>query len=121
MLLLIDCKDRMLQKEVAVPPASPPQSAATYIDYGDVGMFTSSAPLKTHTHTHIHTRARTHIHTHTHTLSSSCVFAAGYAAMGTVGKVLVDLAIIISQVGFCCAYLIFISENLNSIFPGIST
>lgn len=81
MLLLIDCKDRMLQKEVAVPPASPPQSAATYIDYGDVG----------------------------------------YAAMGTVGKVLVDLAIIISQVGFCCAYLIFISENLNSIFPGIST
>lgn len=43
----------------------------------------------------------------------------GYAALGVWGKWLVDVAIIISQIGFCCAYLIFITENLYSIFPRI--
>lgn len=39
----------------------------------------------------------------------------GFAAMGTMGSLLVDVSIVVSQVGFCCAYLIFISENLSSI------
>ncbi|KAK3100134.1 hypothetical protein FSP39_015195 [Pinctada imbricata] len=41
----------------------------------------------------------------------------GYHALGHVGRVFVDVAIIISQAGFCCAYLIFISENLSDYFP----
>lgn len=43
----------------------------------------------------------------------------GLAALGPFGRWLVDINILISQVGFCCAYLIFISENLHSIYPRI--
>lgn len=41
----------------------------------------------------------------------------GHHALGHIGRVFVDLAILISQAGFCCAYLIFISENLSSYIP----
>ncbi|XP_072040988.1 uncharacterized protein [Amphiura filiformis] len=42
----------------------------------------------------------------------------GYYALGQKGKTLVDASIIISQIGFCCAYLIFISNNLASVIHG---
>ncbi|XP_077984384.1 uncharacterized protein LOC144439017 [Glandiceps talaboti] len=38
----------------------------------------------------------------------------GYHAMGSTGQIMVDTAIIISQIGFCCAYMIFITENLST-------
>lgn len=41
----------------------------------------------------------------------------GYYAFGHSGRVVVDLSIVISQIGFSCAYLIFISDTLNNIFP----
>ncbi|XP_048775829.1 uncharacterized protein LOC125680372 [Ostrea edulis] len=41
----------------------------------------------------------------------------GQHALGHIGRVFVDVAILISQAGFCCAYLIFISENLSSYIP----
>lgn len=40
-------------------------------------------------------------------------------AFGNKGKHIVDWAIIISQIGFCCAYLIFISENFAHYFHGL--
>lgn len=43
----------------------------------------------------------------------------GFQALGHTGRVLVDIAIVISQTGFCCAYIIFISENLSDYFNGI--
>lgn len=43
----------------------------------------------------------------------------GYYALGRVGRMLVDLAIVISQTGFCCAYIIFISENLSDYIVGV--
>ncbi|CAM6088035.1 unnamed protein product [Calypogeia fissa] len=39
----------------------------------------------------------------------------GFVAHGELGRTLVDVAIIISQGGFCVAYLIFIGENLASV------
>ena len=36
-----------------------------------------------------------------------------------LGQRLVDVSMLVSQIGFCCAYLIFISENLNSYFPAV--
>jgi len=36
----------------------------------------------------------------------------GFYAYGKFGALLVDVAIVVSQTGFCCAYLIFISENM---------
>ena len=72
----------------------------------------------------------------------------GKAAMGPIGKAVVDITIVVSQIGelclldkvmavlmihslslslmhtctgFCCAYLIFISENLHSIYPRLSS
>ncbi|CAG0899359.1 unnamed protein product [Darwinula stevensoni] len=44
----------------------------------------------------------------------------GYHAIGYTGRGIVDLTLIVSQVGFCCAYLIFITENLSGYFPSLS-
>lgn len=44
----------------------------------------------------------------------------GFYAFGEKGRLLVDITVIISQIGFCCAYLIFISENVSSYVPGVS-
>ena len=35
----------------------------------------------------------------------------------TAGKMLVEIALVISQAGFCCSYLIYISETLSSLTP----
>ncbi|KAK7496453.1 hypothetical protein BaRGS_00012375 [Batillaria attramentaria] len=43
----------------------------------------------------------------------------GYHALGHTGRMLVDLAIVISQTGFCCAYIIFITENLSDYIVGV--
>ncbi|XP_022253203.1 amino acid transporter AVT3B-like [Limulus polyphemus] len=40
--------------------------------------------------------------------------------MGNIGRWLVDVTILVSQLGFCCAYLIFISENLSSYVSRVS-
>jgi proton-coupled amino acid transporter len=44
----------------------------------------------------------------------------GFAAFGPLGRVVIDTALLVSQVGFCCAYLIFISENLATVIHGLS-
>ncbi|KAI0219624.1 Amino acid transporter AVT3B [Lamellibrachia satsuma] len=36
-----------------------------------------------------------------------------FHAMGHMGRLSVEVSIVITQIGFCCAYLIFISENLT--------
>ncbi|XP_067948403.1 uncharacterized protein [Watersipora subatra] len=38
----------------------------------------------------------------------------GFHAFGNFGQLLVEWAIILSQTGFCCAYLLFISTNLSN-------
>ncbi|XP_047483985.1 amino acid transporter AVT3B-like isoform X1 [Penaeus chinensis] len=44
----------------------------------------------------------------------------GLYAMGPGGKRLVDIAIVVSQIGFCCGYLIYLCKNLNLYIPRIS-
>ncbi|XP_071786966.1 uncharacterized protein [Asterias amurensis] len=44
----------------------------------------------------------------------------GFYALGNKGKVLVDTSIVVSQIGFSCAYLIFISSNLVTFVPGLA-
>ena len=36
----------------------------------------------------------------------------GHGALGRSGHVAVELTVVLSQLGFCCAYLIFVSQNL---------
>merc|ERR1712150_209957 len=36
-----------------------------------------------------------------------------FASFGVLGRPLVEFSIVLSQIGFCCAYLIFITENLT--------
>ncbi|CAG5134824.1 unnamed protein product [Candidula unifasciata] len=43
----------------------------------------------------------------------------GYEAVGSAGRLLVDFSIVLSQIGFCCAYLIFICRNMSDIVPHI--
>lgn len=44
----------------------------------------------------------------------------GFAAFGHCGRYVIDGALLISQVGFCCAYLIFITENLANHFDSVA-
>lgn len=44
----------------------------------------------------------------------------GFYAVGDIGKLTVDISIIVSQTGFACAYLIFISNNMASIYPHVT-
>lgn len=39
----------------------------------------------------------------------------GNATFGKVGSVLVNTSVIISQIGYCCAYLVFIGKNLSTL------
>lgn len=43
-----------------------------------------------------------------------------FAALGRPGRITVDASLLITQVGFCCAYLIFITENLASFIDGLT-
>jgi len=36
-----------------------------------------------------------------------------FATFGILGRYLVEASIVLSQIGFCCAYLIFITENIS--------
>jgi len=44
----------------------------------------------------------------------------GYEAIGSMGRLLVDFAVVLSQIGFCCAYLIFITKNLSDFVPSVT-
>ncbi|XP_071452815.1 uncharacterized protein [Hetaerina americana] len=44
----------------------------------------------------------------------------GHYALGESGRGLIDLVVLVSQIGFCCAYLIFIMENLSQFFTSLS-
>merc|ERR1712226_489553 len=39
--------------------------------------------------------------------------------LGYYGKLMVELSLVVSQTGFCCAYLIFIQENLTDFVPSV--
>lgn len=40
-----------------------------------------------------------------------------YSAMGHCGRLVLDVALLASQLGFCCGYLIYIIENTVTYFP----
>lgn len=37
----------------------------------------------------------------------------GKAIFGSKGRVIVNLSLVLTQAGFCCVYVIFMSDNLN--------
>jgi solute carrier family 36 (proton-coupled amino acid transporter) len=45
----------------------------------------------------------------------------GGVIFGPKGRVLVDLVLVLTQVGFCCVYVVFISVNLHSIFGSLES
>ena len=44
----------------------------------------------------------------------------GREAFGEPGKKIVDCALCFTQTGFCCVYMIFLGNNLHSVFTHIS-
>ena len=42
-----------------------------------------------------------------------------FAAWGSAGRFVVDSSLVCAQVGFCCGYLIFITENLTDYMPHV--
>lgn len=45
----------------------------------------------------------------------------GDLAFGGWGKYAVDVSLVMSQLGFCTAYVAFIGENMNGVFPSIAS
>ena len=43
----------------------------------------------------------------------------GYIAFGDVGKYSVDVSLILSQLGFCTAYMAFMGDNLHAVWPAV--
>ena len=43
-----------------------------------------------------------------------------FAAWGEIGRLIIDGSLICAQVGFCCGYLIFITENLSHFFATVN-
>ena len=43
----------------------------------------------------------------------------GYIAYGNVGKYAVDVSLIMSQLGFCTAYMAFMGDNLHAVWPAV--
>jgi len=41
----------------------------------------------------------------------------GKVLFGTKGRIIVDVVLVFTQLGFCCVYVVFMSANLNSIYP----
>jgi len=54
----------------------------------------------------------------THTISTYTDI--GHACFGRLGAVLVDISVVMSQFGFGCVYLVFISTNVHSIVSRLS-
>lgn len=124
MLLLIDCKYRlesslpangMASPVIGTPPGSPPPPSTKaktasakkkgkvsqgkeYIELRDLDVIQPSPSIG-------------------RTITYSDV---GFAAFGTTGRLTIDTTLLVSQIGFCCAYLIFISENLASFIHGLA-
>eukprot|EP00698_Gefionella_okellyi_P014403 TRINITY_DN399_c0_g1_i1.p1 TRINITY_DN399_c0_g1~~TRINITY_DN399_c0_g1_i1.p1 ORF type:complete len:454 (+),score=73.06 TRINITY_DN399_c0_g1_i1:55-1362(+) len=46
--------------------------------------------------------------------------AIGYAAFGKLGMHVVTWSVVITQCGFCCAYVVFIGQNMNHLVPSIA-
>ena len=44
----------------------------------------------------------------------------GDLAFGSWGKYAVDVSLVLSQLGFCTAYVAFIGDNMGSVFPSLS-
>ncbi|CAB4018470.1 Hypothetical predicted protein, partial [Paramuricea clavata] len=105
MLLLIDCKYKILsrqphyQKLISVPDEKPAKQSNG--NAADVQIKELKPKVKPKIGVH-------------HDLEFGDL---GYYALGKSGIVLVDGLVVLSQVGFCCAYLIFISENLTNFLP----
>ena len=43
-----------------------------------------------------------------------------FAAWGEIGRLIIDGSLICAQVGFCCGYLIFITENLSNYYTSVT-
>lgn len=60
------------------------------------------------------------VHCKNHLLDSKEVKTygdVGVRLMGRPGKIIVDIFLVFTQMGFCIGYSIFISQNINSFFP----
>ncbi|KAL5012999.1 hypothetical protein ScPMuIL_011550 [Solemya velum] len=132
MMLIIDCKYKLLQLTGRLDsnssPSRPKNTLSTKGHKNLAGRTDEDGLILTSNEEQIDFLNGDEI-TFTHenhgvrkTLSSDITYGdVGYYAMGHTGRLMVDLAIVVSQTGFCCAYLIFISENLSDYIPKMST
>nr|CAB3266252.1 proton-coupled amino acid transporter 3 [Phallusia mammillata] len=117
MLLLIDCKDQMEGNQYHSLSNGDKGDAEVALIPLSNGM--SKAEMEKRT-----TKTLARSEKNSNNSSSKSVQEIGYGdvgyfAMGNTGATLVDVAIVVSQTGFCCAYLIFITENVAQYFSSM--
>lgn len=131
MMLLIDCKYKVLsviyqyenltdefksadKKDVKIHFPSPREKVKCVDGKSYVELKTGDHDSDDESNNNSGLRRQRHLTSHSITYSD-----IGFAAFGLTGRTIVDFALLTSQIGFCCAYLIFISENLSTYLPSV--
>lgn len=96
MLLIIDCKDELMSPKSGVDDAFSLESEAALLPNGS--------------------KRNTRLDKESEQRKELGYGDVGYEAYGKLGSNVVDACIVVSQTGFCCAYLIFITENIAQYF-----
>ena len=113
LLLLIDCRYAVANKV----------SRHTKQSLAENGQGSGSGAKVKHSKGHDYVEVKTFdIDNDRWTLESRAVTFGdvAFSAYGSTGRSVVDWSLVITQVGFCCAYLIFISENLATFVSGLT-
>ncbi|XP_073253705.1 uncharacterized protein [Porites lutea] len=110
MLLIIDCKNKITWKKL-----DHLQNGSVISSEGSVALEEKELLMTVENGDTVSMdKIKEEIQSHHHEIDYGDL---GYYALGNSGRAIVDLSIVISQIGFSCAYLIFISDTLNNLFP----
>lgn len=113
MLLIIDCKNKITWKKL-----DRLQNGSVISSEGSVALEEKELLMTVENGDTVSMdKVKEEIQSHHHEIDYGDL---GYYALGNSGRAIVDLSIVISQIGFSCAYLIFISDTLNNLFPIMS-
>uniref|UniRef100_H2YM38 Amino acid transporter transmembrane domain-containing protein n=1 Tax=Ciona savignyi TaxID=51511 RepID=H2YM38_CIOSA len=107
MMLLIDCKDQMLKKSTHANGRY--SYDTTTIDEQKSALLNGVIEMDNFSDT---SQKRTANMDKDKMVPDIGYGEVGFFAYGRIGSTLVESAIVVSQLGFCCAYLIFIIENV---------
>lgn len=112
MLLLIDCQYKV--KSVLHSRSFPEESEAFMkIENGSINKSNGNSSRSGNSNS-----SSIKMHHHNNDNHDVITYSdVAFAAWGPLGRLVVDSSLVCAQIGFCCGYLIFITENLHDFMP----